>query len=169
MTLHRQFLGWFLTGCCAGVGRPAARSASDPDAGTHRHHGHDSRRGAGAITIADDAGRELACKIQEKGERGVSLAGAKAVVDFPAKVQVTGKLGREALAKGALVRFSAPLNRLGRTDGAVKEIAVFDEGRYPLGLKPDGEPAERGGSVPCTLTAEVFAAYANRVVIVTPS
>jgi hypothetical protein len=122
----------------------------------------------GILVVSDESGRELTYKIQDRNEKGVSLAGARAIIDFPAKVQVTGSLAPEALAKGTLIRFTGQVNRVGRTDGTVAEVVVFDEGREPPGVTVVEEPAERGGFAKCTIRAEVYTLSNKRLMVATP-
>jgi len=122
----------------------------------------------GVIFVSDSAGTDAEFKIQEKGEPGVSLGGAKAIIDFPATVKISGSLTSESLTRGALVRFTGQLNRLGRTKGEVEEILVFDEKAYPLAIKVVDEPSERGGPATCTISAEVYSFRNGRLIVTSP-
>ncbi len=122
----------------------------------------------GVIVVTDSAGKDTEFKIQGKGEDGVSLGGAAAVIKFPATVEVSGTFTTEALTRGTLVRFSGRLNRLGRTEDSVEEILVFDEGAYPLGVEVDSQPAEAGGYGTCTITGEAYSLRNNRLIVTTP-
>ena len=124
---------------------------------------------AGTIVIKDAQGQKISCKIQEKGEPGVSLGGATAVIDFPATVTVSGNLSAKSLAKGTLVRFVAQLNRLGRTSGKVGQITIFDEGAYKLGVEELEPAAERGGAAKCQITADIYSADDGRMVVTVPN
>jgi len=125
--------------------------------------------GVGVITVTDAAGKDTEFKIQPKGEKGVPLSGVQAVIDFPAQVEIRGVLKSGALTPSTLVRFSGRVSRLGRTEGAVEEIAIVDEKRYELGLEVVKEPAERGGFADCLIVGEVFSCRDGRLVVTVPT
>lgn len=125
--------------------------------------------GLGVLTVTDAAGQDTEFKIQPKGEKGISLSGVQGVVDFPAKVEVRGVLEPASLTPGTLIRFSGRVNRLGRTEGTIDEIALFDEKRYELGLQVVQEPAARGDWAECTIRGEVFSYRDNRLVVTVPT
>jgi len=122
----------------------------------------------GVIVVTDSAGSDVEFKIQEKGERGVSLGGAKVIIDFPATVKISGSLTSESLTRDTLVRFTGQLNRLGRTEGEVEEILVFDEKAHSLAIEVGSEPTERGGPATCTISAEVYSFRNGRLIVTTP-
>jgi len=124
--------------------------------------------GPGVIVVTDSEGKDTEFKIQEKEEDGVSLAGAAAVIKFPATVEVSGTFMTEALTRGTLVRFSGRLNRLGRTEGKVDEILVFDEGAYPLGVDVVDQPDGPGSFGTCTITSDVYLLRNNRLIVTNP-
>lgn len=123
---------------------------------------------AGTVTVTDSTGKDTEFKIQPKGEPGVPLSGIQGVIGFPAQVQIRGVLTLESLTQGTLVRFTGKLNRVGRTEGAVDQVAIIDEKSQPLGLKVDKEPGQRGGCADCTIVAEVFSCRDNRLVVNNP-
>ncbi len=122
----------------------------------------------GVIVVTDAGGTDLELKIQSKDKPGVSLAGAQAVVNFPAEVKITGELAAQSLERGLLVRFTGRVSRLGRTDGDVDSIVAFDEGRYPLGLEVVDEPEDRGAHATCTICGEVYSYRNGRLVVTIP-
>jgi hypothetical protein len=124
--------------------------------------------GASVITVTDSAGKDTEFKIQPKDEQGVPLSGTPAVIDFPAHVEIRGVLKSESLTPGTLVRFTGKVNRLGRTDGDVDQIVVFDEKRYKLGLQVVKEAKERSGYAECTIAGDVFSCRDNRLVVTVP-
>ena len=124
--------------------------------------------GPGVITVTDSAGKDTEFKIQPKDEKGIPLSGTQAVIDFPAQVEVRGELKPESLTPGTLVRFTGKVNRLGRTDGDVDQIVVFDEKRYELGLQVVKEAKERSGYAECTIAGDVFSCRDNRLVVTVP-
>jgi len=123
---------------------------------------------AGFVAVTDSAGKETEFKIQSKDEPGVPLSGTQAVLNFPAQVQVRGLLSAKSLKTGALVRFAGKLNRVGRTEGSVGQVAVVDPKSHSPSLKVDKEPAERGGYADCTIVAEIFSCRENRLIVNTP-
>jgi hypothetical protein len=123
--------------------------------------------GPGTVEITATAGRDAKFKIQDKEQPGVSLAGAAAVIDFPAKVEVSGPLSIEALTPGTLVRFTAKLNRLGRTEGKVDQVLVFDEKKFPLGVEVQ-TPAEGQGFATCRISGEVVSLRNGRLQVSVP-
>ena len=86
---------------------------------------------AGTVTVTDSTGKDTEFKIQPKGEPGVPLSGIQGVIGFPAQVQIRGVLTLESLTQGTLVRFTGKLNRVGRTEGAVDQVAIIDEKSQP--------------------------------------
>jgi hypothetical protein len=124
--------------------------------------------GPGVITVTDTAGKDTEFKIQPKGEPGVGLSGSQAVLNFPAKVEVRGALPPESLTPGTLVRFTAKLNRVGRTEGPVEQIAILDERSQPPGVNVNKEPAKAGAGADCTIVAEIFSCRDNHLVVNTP-
>lgn len=124
--------------------------------------------GAGVITVIDSTSKDMEFKIQPKGESGVTLSGVQGLLNFPAQVEIRGVLKAESLAAGTLVRLGAKLNRLGRTEGTVDQVAIIDEKSQPAGIKVDKEPAERGGYADCTIVADVFSCRDNRLIVSTP-
>ena len=125
--------------------------------------------GSGVLTVTDSAGKDTEFKIQPNDEKGVPLSDTQAVINFPATVEIRGTLKPESLTPGTLVRFTGRVNRLGRTEGAVGQMVVFDEKRYDLGLQVVKEPAERGGFAECTITGDVFSCRDNRLVVNVPT
>ncbi len=124
--------------------------------------------GAGVITVTDAAGKDFEFKIQPKGEPGVPLSGTQAVINFPAQVEIRGVVKPESLTQGTLVRFTGKLNRVGRTEGTVDQVAIIDEKSQEPSLKVEREAGERGGGADCTIVAEVFSCRDNRLVVNTP-
>ncbi len=125
--------------------------------------------GTGVMTVTDSAGKDIELKIQPNDEKGVPLSGTQAVINFPAKVEIRGMLTPESLTPGTLVRFTGRVNRLGRTEGAVTQLVVFDEKRYDLGVKVAKEPGERSGFAEGTITGDVFSCRDNRLVVNVPT
>ncbi len=125
--------------------------------------------GVGLVTITDAAGKNWEFKIQPKDERGVPLTGMQGLLSFPATVRLSGKLTPASLTPGALVRFHGRVNRTGRTDGTVAEIAVVDQKSHELGLQVVGEPDARGGYVDASIIGEVFSLRDNRLVVTVPT
>jgi hypothetical protein len=122
---------------------------------------------AGVVEITDAQGQDAKFKIQDKARPGVSLAGAGAVINFPAKVEITGTLTPDALVPGTLVRFTAKLNRLGRTEGSLDKLLVFDEHKYAPGVTVD-TPAEGQGFATCTVSGEVVSLRNSRLQVNVP-
>jgi hypothetical protein len=122
----------------------------------------------GVIVVTDENGNDLELKIQGQEDAGISLAGARALVNFPAAVQISGRLSADGLQRGTLVRFTGRVNRLGRTDGQVERLVVFDEGRYELGLEVVEPADDPGAHATCTLSAEVYSFRDGRLVVSIP-
>ena len=125
--------------------------------------------GTGVMTVTDSDGKDTEFKIQPNDEKGVPLSGTQAVINFPAKVEIRGVLKPESLTPGTLVRFTGRVNRLGRTEGAIAQMVVFDEKRYDLGVKVVKEPGERSGFAEGTITGDVFSCRDNRLVVNVPT
>lgn len=111
---------------------------------------------AGAITITDEKGRELAMKIQGKDEEAVSIAGATALLRFPAEVKIEGAVDLKDVKPGVLVRLEGKLNRIGRTSGQVESLTLFDEKAHKLGVEVKKAAAKSGAYADCVIAAEVF-------------
>lgn len=122
---------------------------------------------AGLIEVTAADGQDLKFKIQEKNQDGVAMTGTATQLRFPAHVSLSGALSLEALTAGTLVRFTAKVNRQGRTEGSVSEILVFDEKRYPLGVKVD-DAGPAGGYATCTIGGEVVAVKNGRLQVDIP-
>ncbi len=123
----------------------------------------------GTITVADADGKERQCKIQAADERGISLAGAEALLNFPAEVDVSGRLERGTLRRGSPVRFAAKLNRLGRTEGKLAELVVVDEDRYEMGIEVNEAPEKPGDFGSCTITGQVYSLRDDHLVVTVPA
>jgi hypothetical protein len=122
----------------------------------------------GVIVVTDDQGQDLELKIQDRDKQGISLAGARALVRFPATVEISGELPPDALQRGTLVRFTGRVNRLGRTEGDLERLVVFDEGRYALGLEVAEQPEDAGVHATCTICGEVYSYRNGRLVVTIP-
>ncbi len=149
LLVHRDplpLLSWAFA-CCALTGAASGQQTITL-LGTTQAEGVIKSVAAGVVEITDAQGQDAKFKIQDKQRPSVSLAGA--VINFPAKVEVTGTLTPAALVPGTLVRFTAKLNRLGRTEGSLEQLLVFDEHKYPLGVTVD-TPAEGQGFATCTV------------------
>jgi hypothetical protein len=125
--------------------------------------------GSGVLTVTDSAGKDTEFKIQPNDEKGVPLSGTQAVINFPAQVEIRGVLKPESLTPGTLVRFTGRVNRLGRTEGAIEQMVVFDEKRYDLGVKVVKKPGESSGFAEGTITGDVFSCRDNRLVVNVPT
>jgi len=122
----------------------------------------------GVVEITDADGKRQEYKIQEKDQPGISLAGAEALIRFPAKVKITGMLSTDALTRGTLVRFAGKVNRLGRTEGTLSELVLFDEGAETLGIEVAQQAASPGEYSDCTIRGEVYSFRDNHLVVTVP-
>ncbi len=122
----------------------------------------------GEVIVTDGSGKNTPFAIQKKGVRGISLGGAQAVVNYPAKVLFGGSLSVDALEPGTLVRFTGKLNRLGRTQGEVTKVLVFYEKRYPPGLEVSSPPKKPGDYGVCLITGRVVGVRNDRLTVTIP-
>lgn len=124
--------------------------------------------GPGEVTVQDDAGQIHRLKIQEKDNPGVSLAGAQVVINMPAEVSITGELPLESLEPGALVRFTAKIDRRGDAEGALQDMELL-----PLGSERPQvvivQPAEtKGGPAAVEVVGEVVRLKNDRLTVAVP-
>ena len=122
----------------------------------------------GVLVVQDPAGQVVEYKIQETNEPGVSLGGARAVIDFPAKVELSGALSAASLQRGASVRLAARLNRQGRTEGLVNEISVIDHQKDARGVEVNQTPSNPSQFTDCIVTGEVHSYRSGRLVVAVP-
>lgn len=121
----------------------------------------------GEIVVTDSEGKDKKFAIQ-KGDGGIQLGGAAALVNYPAKVRVGGKLDANALVPGSYVRFTAKVNRLGRTEGDVDQLIVFDEKMYSLELEVTAPPEKAGYYGTCQITGKVLSVRRGRLTVGIP-
>jgi len=123
----------------------------------------------GVVEIVDADGKRQEYKIQDKGRPGLALTGVEGLLNFPAQVKIAGKLDTGALSRGTLVRFSGRVNRLGRTDGSVSELVLFDEGAESLGIEVVQQAATAANYSECTIRGEVYSLRDDRLVVTVPA
>ena len=75
------------------------------------------------LTLADDQGKVVVCKIQRKGKRAVSIDGQ--FLRSPAKIEVTGKLAANFLKPSMRVKFQASLRKGGRSEGMIHQLVLM--------------------------------------------
>ncbi|PHS18472.1 MAG: hypothetical protein COA78_02275 [Blastopirellula sp.] len=121
---------------------------------------------AGVLVITDDQGVTREYKIQEKVDGGISLAGAQAIIDFPAQVKVVGKFSKDELKPGTLIRFQVQLNRLGKLKGPVASVQILDDPATKLTIELGAEVEEK--FFQCEVTAELSKIRNNRYIISLP-
>ncbi len=121
----------------------------------------------GEVVVTDTKGKDRKFAIQ-KNDQGIQLGGAAALVDFPATVSVGGTLDKKALVSGTSVRFTALLNRLGRTDGDVDQLVMFAEKQYPPGIKVTSPPEKAGDFGTCQITGKVVSVRRGRLTVGIP-
>lgn len=121
----------------------------------------------GEVVVATEGGKNQTFAIQQ-GEAGISLGAAQALVNFPARVTVGGPLSTEALVPGTPIHFSAQVNRLGRTDGAIAEITVVDEKQNPEEFKVITAPQSGGDYGECEITGKVVSLRRDRLTVSIP-
>lgn len=119
----------------------------------------------GVLRLVDDQGQSLELKYQSPGERGVSLAGAEAIIDFPAKIIVRGRLPAEQLEAGQVIALDVKLLRGGRVLGEAQDLrfAATDEA---ASVEPVGEPDESGATL-CRVVGSVISVRNNRLALQT--
>lgn len=150
----------------AGAQRSAAQTVSLQErieiAGTVQ------RVSPGLIEITDEQGQRHEFKIQGKEDSGLTLTGMQGLLRFPAEVRITGTLSTAALTRGTLVSFAGRVNRLGRTEGTVADLVLFDEGEQTPGIevvRPAAAPADFSE---CVIRGEVFSFRDQRLVVNVP-
>ena len=75
------------------------------------------------ITLSDAQGNIVACKIQRKGLRAVSIDGRR--LRAPATLKVTGQLdAAKFLRPGMVVKFESALRKGGRSEGKIGELTL---------------------------------------------
>ena len=123
----------------------------------------------GSIEITDAEGKRQEYKIQGKDQPGLTLTGVEGLLRFPAEVKVTGTLPTTALTRGTLVQFSGRVNRLGRTEGSVAELVLFDEGTQTLGIEIVQQAASPGEFSECVIRGDVYSLRDDRLVVTVPT
>ena len=73
------------------------------------------------LTLADEKGKVIVCKIQRKDKRAVSIDGK--LLRSPAVIKVSGKLTADFLIPDMPVKFQASLRKGGRSDGEIHELS----------------------------------------------
>ena len=81
------------------------------------------------LTLANEKGKVVVCKIQRKGKRAVSIDGQ--FLRSPATIKVTGKLAAGFLNPDMVVKFQASLRKGGRSEGEIHELTLVngDDGK----------------------------------------
>ena len=122
---------------------------------------------AGRLTVRDGDGERLEVRIQEQGQRGVTLADG-GLLAFPAEIAVGGGFDIAKLKPGQMVRFEARLNRAGKADGAVGGVTLVDGADAAAGIAVRGEPKTPAEFADCEVTAAVKQAGKGRLVVTLP-
>lgn len=119
----------------------------------------------GVLRMVDEAGESIELKYQSKNEKGVSLAGAQAIINFPAEISVTGTLPATELEAGQLVSLRANLLRGGRLQGDAEDFRLADADAAPA-VETIGEAGEDGATL-CRIVGTVISVRNNRLALQT--
>ena len=77
----------------------------------------------GEITIKQSDNKVATHKIQDKGQRSITIAGTR--TNAPAHIKVTGSIPAKLIQKGMFLKFTANVTRSGNTDGEIKTFKVI--------------------------------------------
>ena len=122
----------------------------------------------GSVEILDAQGQRTAYRIQSPEDPGISLSGTSAMIRFPAEVRITGQLGLAVLKPGRQVRFSARVNRLGRTEGVLEELLLLEDDRDSLGLEVHQQAATATEFADVTVSGSIHSFRNDRLVVTIP-
>ena len=79
---------------------------------------------SGEISIRNDEGEVLTCKIQDKGQRALSLGGTP--TRFAATINARGSIPLELVEPGMIVTFSAKCNVYGKSTEPISRVRMLD-------------------------------------------
>ena len=77
----------------------------------------------GEITIKQSDDKVATHKIQDKGQRAITIAGRR--TNAPAKIKVTGSIPAKLIQKGMFLKFTANVTLSGKTDGEIETFQVI--------------------------------------------
>lgn len=117
----------------------------------------------GVLRLRSESGESIELKYQGPEDKGVSLAGAQAIITFPATIVVRGSMPPDALEAGQTVAFQARLMRGGKLVETPTDIELLSQ-PDPPSITPSGDPAE-DGSVTCRVVGEVLSARNGRIAV----
>ena len=133
-----------LTIICPTFTPPAAYSQDIRRVGKVRESGTIRAIKPGLVSIINEQGDVVTCKIQDKDERAISVSGI--AMNIPAKILVRGALPTQLVEKGMVVQFEGRTSQYGKSDGEVPQITVLNDSSSQLKVdfleRP--EPGEAG-------------------------
>ena len=95
------------------------------------------------LTLADDQGQIVVCKIQRNDKRAISIDGK--FLRSPATIKVTGKLTADFLIPDMSVKFQASLRKGGRSEGEIQELSLTDGDSFTDGdVGETSSPSSQG-------------------------
>lgn len=123
----------------------------------------------GEITIKQSDDKVTIHKIQDKGQRAITIGGRPTRV--PAKISVTGTIPAKLIQKGMTLKFNCRATLNGKTDGKVESLEVISgEGSEDL-LKVEflQEPQKNSTPVDCVVIGRVLGLSRNKLSLSVPS
>jgi len=78
---------------------------------------------SGEITIKQSDGKVAVYKIQDKGQRAITIGGRP--TNAPAKISVTGSIPAKLIQKGMFLKFTGSATLSGKSDGEVETLNVI--------------------------------------------
>lgn len=118
------------------------------------------------IRLAD--GPVQTFKIQDKDEEALSLDGGRFIFrNLQAKIAVRGTLPAEMLERGMYVRFTASLNRFGKSGRPIEGLTLVTSDQSGLQLVP-ASPPEEAEFVECDVVGRVITNRPKKLLVAVP-
>lgn len=130
-----------------------------------RHAGTIRDRQPGQLSILTNENKIIACKVQDKNERAISIGGT--AVNVPATIKVTGSLPISLVERGMIVQFTGRANANGKCEGEMSEIKVLNDSSADLAADFIERP-EPGEAAKIEITGRVMNLIKNKLQLQVP-
>lgn len=122
----------------------------------------------GQMVIVNENGQQQTFKIQEKNPGAVSLEGGTVIVNAPAKIKVSGKMGHSVLRSGWVVKFKTAVTRSGKIQAPVEYLELLNIDQPTL-VQQISEPASSREPFEAEITGRVVATSASSIKVLIPT
>ncbi len=119
------------------------------------------------VTVRDEKGGRHDVRVQPPGEQGVALSDGR-LLAAPVEIRIRGGVEFLKLKPGQMVRFPARLNRQGKADAAITDLAIVDTLGATIGVSMPNVPAKPADFADCVVTAAVKLATKGRLAVELP-